>query len=109
MALRRPLARLAAAVVPRFRGAPAPTLRRERQQLDVAADAYARDSVGGHAYLFFQCERAVDGREGMPAAGVVLDRHPRDVESLPKGGERALPGGSRSHPPAKPRLAFHDV
>ena len=72
----------------------------------VGADAHARDVAGGDAHLRLQRERAVDGGEGVAAAGVVLDRHAGDVEVLAERGERALPVGPAGPSPiARPKPA----
>ena len=82
---------------------------RHLQGRPVAADAHARDLLDGHAHPRFQRKGAVDGGEGVAAAGVVLESHLRDVEVLVQRGERALPVRVAAHRPTEARFAFHDI
>src|SRR6266850_938168 len=75
----------------------------------VGADIYPLDVRGREAQFVFQRERAIDGGEGVAAAGVVLERHARDVEVAPEPGERLLPVGVVAHRAAEARFAFHHV
>jgi hypothetical protein len=52
----------------------------------VSGDLHTLDVPRIDAHLILQRERAVDGRERMAAAGVVLERHARDVEVVPQSG-----------------------
>src|SRR5882762_9958027 len=75
----------------------------------VGADADALDLRRLDAHLRPEGERAVDGGEGMPAAGMVLERHARDVEVATQRGERLFPVRTVCHRAPEPGLAFDDI
>src|SRR5205814_9770853 len=75
----------------------------------VGAAAHALDLRRPQAHLRLEGERAVDGGEGMPAAGVVLERHARDVKVAAQRGERLLPVRAVRHRAPETGLAFDDI
>src|SRR5439155_632408 len=82
---------------------------RDLQAGAVGTDAYALDLRRPQAHLRLEGERAVDSGEGMPAAGVVLERHARDVEVAAQRGERLLPVRTVCHRAPEAGLAFDDI
>ncbi len=75
----------------------------------VGRDMDLRDVAGRPAGARHQGERPVDGREGVPAAAVVLERHRRDVEDPAEAFAGAVPVGAVAHGPAQARLAVDRV
>ena len=75
----------------------------------IRTDTHAGDVGRLHAELALRLLRAIDGRKGVAAAGVVLDRHHRDVVHAAERGHRFLPVRPVAHGAAHARFAFDHV
>ena len=75
----------------------------------VAADADALDLARRDLHAALQRQRAVDGGEGMAAAGVVLEGHAANVECLAQRRKTLIPIRPVRHRAAEARVALDHV